>query len=180
VRGASAEATIDDWLELLGLDEVIGGLLAGTATLETARDEVAAARGRYPGVAQDYVAVLDLVDEALDEVEAAIDAQQRAIADFNRAMADVGETFPAQPGRLLTEQERARLAELRDAALAFFGQLKSRQLSLAAEAEELQVLMESLQSGLDEGIPGLEDEVGELAEQLQELTEAMEASECLP
>ena len=56
------EPSFMDWMELLGLDGTLRDLFAGGLTIDDARDQVTDARDRFPGISQDYIALLARTD----------------------------------------------------------------------------------------------------------------------
>lgn len=173
-------ATFQDWVELLGVDAAVHGLLAGEQTLSEARREVAAARHGWFSVSHDHLAVLDQLEPFFDRVGEAIDEQRRVVQAFNQAATAFGREVPVPDDRLLTETDVAHLRAAHLALASDFAELRRRAGTLDDEIGSLLGLLESLLGGLGEDDPFAEQEIEDLTFELQELFDEMAAGQCLP
>lgn len=101
-------ATLADWMHLLGTGDVVPDVIAGQITPKDACEALLAVRSDYPNVSQDYVAIIDLAIASLMPIEDMISQQDEAIDAWNAQAARDGLRFDHDPGKLLGEDDQHR------------------------------------------------------------------------
>jgi hypothetical protein len=153
------EATFEDWLALLSVRPQVHGLLEGTETYAAALAAVRDRRAVYPGVSEDYVAVIDAVVEQLEPVADLIAEQEQRLEAFAEAIDEVRLLvggarpqwrLPDAAGRLLTADERADLERIRDELRAAVVEHTQEELArIEREREDLEAEAESLAAEIE-------------------------------
>lgn len=175
----STQPTLNHWIELLGLKPFMDDLFQGNAYLQDVRDELNSRREAYPSVSQDYIHVLNTIDEVLDEVEAQIDMQEQMVIEFNDAMAEAASEgitlantlfFFYDRGRLLTQNE-VGLMSANQQQLEF--EVESIQDEMIEIAEEMESLQEEAEDNQRE-IENLQDDIKDIQIEIDDLMEDAE------
>jgi len=132
-------ASAADWFDLLGLTSTVNGLFAGDVTLSAARSELARARAQWPGVSDDWVAIVDALGAQFDAVQEVIQEQASALAALEESLGraagpdvTVPGTLPSPADRLLTAEER----EVLDEVPTWFASIRATHRRRAEDAEE--------------------------------------------
>ncbi|MGE4029908.1 MAG: hypothetical protein AB7I08_06755 [Thermoleophilia bacterium] len=139
--------TIGDWISLLGLEEPLEETFAGRATVRSAIAAIAEARTQWPGVAQDYVAVVDAIGREVAALRDAVNEQNVTLTEArDRVLAlrrlpavwDVSiAPIPVPDDRLLNEQELERLTDLPDDLERLADSIETYAQYLEALAQEM-------------------------------------------
>lgn len=174
------DVTFNDWLELLGINEAITGLMAGTATLTEARDEAVSARAGWPSVSQDYVAVLDQLDPFFTDVAQVIAVQQEIVAQFNRAAVELGHGIDPPVDRLLSQADLDQMRESSELLVARFEEQRHGMQLLEAEIADMVAQLDDALGRMERGAESAEQEIADLADEAGALADQMEAEGCLP
>lgn len=163
-----------DWLELLGLKAVFDGLVAGRTTAADADDAVEAARDQYPGISQDYIAMLDQARAFIAEMRTVMRAEEDEIRQFNDDAASDDYYFVYTPGRLLTEDERAWFEELQQRLQADLQQHQATLQQLGRKAGRLNNEIERLAQDAEDEIEDALDKLKTVEENLEDAQDDLE------
>lgn len=165
--------TLEDWDELLELEQLIPQLTAGELRPAEARIQLNLRRAAYPGVGLDYVRVIEAFGQVVDEVEEAVGEQNKALDALNASIGEQGETFSFDRTRLLTVDEREELEELQE---DFEREQEDRE-SEARNAEEEAEMMEAELESLQEEAESLQGEAEGIEAEIEALVEELESME---
>lgn len=134
------QSTTQDWHELLGVGPVVRAVFAGQTTITNALAELNAARDRWPGTAEDWVAV---VDATIEQVELLRSVSQQQIAAMDALQDSLGEAvgpngswlpppLPNPVDRILTAAELSLLGHTDE----WYAEIAADYESQAEEADE--------------------------------------------
>jgi wobble nucleotide-excising tRNase len=154
------QATIDDWLALLGLSGTIRDVFSGYATIDEALTALNDARATWPGVSQDYVAVIDAVKDQVNQLADVISDQNTVLDDLNRVISDIrsdlpdgidGPEDPPRPvNRLLTQAERDLLDRISRELQEMEADVEAWADDLETAADEAEQQAQDAQDAADE------------------------------
>lgn len=148
------QASIEDWLSLLGVSTEVRGVFAGLVTVQTAKDALSAARTRWPGVNQDYVAVIDALSDQVDKLQDVLIEQEQLLDDLRGTIENIYETVPEGCGTTDVESVPAPLGRLLNAAERVALERISEQLDRIAEdvaycSDEMEELADEAEAEAD-------------------------------
>ena len=157
------EPTSADWYDLLGVSNAIDGVFAGTVTITSALGDLNAARSRWPGVSQDWIAVVDAAIEQVQRLRAVAQAQVAAMARLEESLGTAAgpdasyypPPLPYPVDRVLTAAELAILENVPEWYRNIAAEHEREEAD--AEVEEEQAYSDYLQAEQD-----YEDAVAEL------------------
>jgi hypothetical protein len=116
------QATINDWLALLGIEQQVRGVFQGEYTVGETLTLLLEVRQHWPNTGQDYVAVIDAVGAQVEGLRDAIAEQHRVLLEIDHQVrqmraqlpdgSPIFDPIPIPDDRLLNEDERARMDRL--------------------------------------------------------------------
>lgn len=158
------QPTAQDWHELLGVGPVVREVFAGETTITHALDELEAARGRWPGTAEDWVAVVDATIEQVQRLHAVSNAQLAAMTALEDSLGqaiggedEIGYQPPDLPhpvDRILTADELALLGHVHEWFSEIVKAHERNAEDAEQEAEEADADYEQAEQDLEAALAG--------------------------
>lgn len=169
-----ATATFDDWLEVLGMREVLADLLAGRSTLSAAREAADDARNGYHNTSVDFISVLDRLNTVFDEVTQLIEEQGDALSDFRDEISELGHFFRVPDDRLMDDDDRSEIEIIIEQIRGDAEDLADEAADIGDDLEQIAGEIEDLASDAEDGITDAEDEVDAAEAELEDAASDLE------
>ncbi len=146
------QATINDWLSLLGIEQQVRGVFQGEYTVGETLTFLQEVRQRWPNTGQEYVTVIDAVGAQVEGLRDAIAEQHRVLLEIDRQVRQIRaslpdgspiiDPIPIPNDRLLNEDERARMDRLPEEIEEMKGIAESYAQYRADQARDYEIIEE--------------------------------------